>query len=68
MPAGRGRRSGEEGGTGGGLPLAKALVDLHGGELRIDSRKGGGTSVKIVLPRTRVNGGDDNRRHGASAA
>ncbi|MEE8445869.1 MAG: PAS domain-containing protein, partial [Alphaproteobacteria bacterium] len=55
-------------GTGLGLPMAKSLVDLHGGELRIDSRKGCGTSVKIVFPRTRVAGGNNDRGHGASAA
>jgi two-component system cell cycle sensor histidine kinase PleC len=37
-------------GTGLGLPIAKALVELHGGTLSIDSRKGEGTSVAICLP------------------
>lgn len=38
-------------GTGLGLPLTKALVDLHGGELQIESELGKGTTVKVTLPR-----------------
>ena len=41
-------------GTGLGLPLSKALVELHGGQLQIDSEKGRGTTVAIVLPASRV--------------
>jgi two-component system, cell cycle sensor histidine kinase PleC len=37
-------------GTGLGLPIAKALVELHGGELKISSVKGSGTEVIIYLP------------------
>ena len=37
-------------GTGLGLPIAKALVELHGGALVIQSEKGVGTVVKVVLP------------------
>lgn len=37
-------------GTGLGLPIAKALVELHGGELEIRSQKGMGTVVAIALP------------------
>jgi signal transduction histidine kinase len=37
-------------GSGLGLPLAKAYVELHGGALRLDSRVGGGTTVTISLP------------------
>lgn len=37
-------------GTGLGLPIAKALVELHGGELKIRSSKGVGTEVAVVLP------------------
>ena len=36
--------------TGLGLPLAKALTELHGGELKIASTQGGGTTVTILLP------------------
>ena len=37
-------------GTGLGLPIAYALARLHGGDLRIDSQKGVGTRVSIILP------------------
>jgi two-component system cell cycle sensor histidine kinase PleC len=37
-------------GTGLGLPIAKALVELHGGELEIMSTKGKGTEVAVSLP------------------
>lgn len=41
-------------GTGLGLPLSKGLVELHGGELEIESRKPGGTCVTVRLPAWRV--------------
>jgi signal transduction histidine kinase len=41
-------------GTGLGLPLSKALVDLHGGRLEIDSAPEDGTTVHVVLPGARV--------------
>jgi signal transduction histidine kinase len=41
-------------GTGLGLPLAKRLVELHGGTLAVESALGVGTTVRIVLPRERV--------------
>jgi PAS domain S-box-containing protein len=41
-------------GTGLGLPLAIGLVQLHGGTLAIESRKGAGTSVTVRLPLDRV--------------
>ncbi len=38
------------GGTGLGLPIAKGLIDAHGGKLVIDSSPGRGTRVRILLP------------------
>jgi two-component system, cell cycle sensor histidine kinase PleC len=37
-------------GTGLGLPIAMALVELHGGELKVRSVKGQGTEVAILFP------------------
>ena len=37
-------------GTGLGLPIARALVQLHGGELKIRSEKGAGTTVEVTFP------------------
>lgn len=41
-------------GTGLGLPLAKAMAELHGGRLYIVSDTGKGTSVYVELPAHRV--------------
>jgi two-component system cell cycle sensor histidine kinase PleC len=41
-------------GTGLGLPLARSLIELHGGALQIDSEKGRGTTVTVTLPPERV--------------
>jgi two-component system cell cycle sensor histidine kinase PleC len=40
-------------GTGLGLPIAKALVELHGGRLEIRSTKSVGTEVTVLLPAVR---------------
>ena len=41
-------------GTGLGLPLAKAMVELHGGVFKLESNLGVGTVVKFTIPATRV--------------
>lgn len=41
-------------GTGLGLPLAKALVELHGGSFHLSSTLGAGTAVTIIFPTERV--------------
>jgi PAS domain S-box-containing protein len=41
-------------GLGLGLPLARQLVELHGGRLEISSQLGSGTVVSVLLPRDRV--------------
>jgi PAS domain S-box-containing protein len=41
-------------GTGLGLPLAKAMVELHGGKLTLESDTGRGTTVLLDLPVERM--------------
>jgi light-regulated signal transduction histidine kinase (bacteriophytochrome) len=41
------------GGAGLGLAIAKSLVDLHGGTIRMSSTPGEGTEVTVLLPRRR---------------
>lgn len=39
-----------EDGSGVGLSLVKSYVELHDGEIHIDSEEGKGTSVKVLIP------------------
>jgi signal transduction histidine kinase len=48
--AGRNHNSG----TGLGLPLARSMTELHGGQMLIESIKGRGTTVRVLLPPERV--------------
>ena len=45
-------RSRHRGGSGLGLSIVAGIVDVHGGELTIDSKPGFGTTVTIALPRS----------------
>lgn len=45
----------KEKGVGLGVPLANEIIRGHGGEIRVISRKGEGTTFEIVLPRERLN-------------
>lgn len=45
---GRNRRAG---GSGLGLSVVKAIAEAHGGQATIQSHKGGGTTVRVTVPR-----------------
>lgn len=45
-------RSRASGGTGLGLPIARGIVEAHGGDLRLESSLGKGSMAKIMLPIT----------------
>ena len=56
-PFGQVSKSAESGGmqgTGLGLPLAKAMAELHGGSLILESELGKGTTVTVTLPSRRL--------------
>lgn len=46
-------------GTGLGLPLAKAMTELHGGSLILESDKGQGTKVTVIFPPNRFQHAED---------
>jgi signal transduction histidine kinase len=50
-------------GTGLGLPLTKALVELHSGELRLRSERGVGTTASILLPQSTEGRSQVDERH-----
>lgn len=41
----------EQDGTGLGLSIAKHIIERHGGEIQVESRKGSGTTFKLTLPK-----------------
>lgn len=43
-------RTRERGGAGLGLAIAKWAVDVHGGQITVENRPGGGAEFRIVLP------------------
>ena len=42
-------RARDPGGTGLGLAIVKHLVELHGGDVRVENREGGGARFTIAL-------------------
>ena len=47
-------------GTGLGLPIARRNVELSGGSIEVESRKGQGTTVKVRLPVARATSGSES--------
>lgn len=54
-------RSRESGGTGLGLPIAKQIVEAHGGEIKLHSSPGEGTEVSFTLPLQEVQDKDEQK-------
>lgn len=44
------KASNSRGGSGLGLAICKEIIELHGGDMTIDSERGAGTIVKLRLP------------------
>jgi signal transduction histidine kinase len=53
-------------GTGIGLVSARQIVELHGGELTLESSQGKGTSIQISIPRFRTRHSIESRIIGAA--
>src|SRR5262249_51336213 len=51
------RMTATQAGTGLGLPLAKAMLELHDGQLEITSRPGAGTRIALYFPASRISTG-----------
>ena len=51
----RSRFSKDTQGAGLGLPLAKAIVEAHGGTIEVDSEPGRGAAVTMYFPETAAN-------------
>ena len=49
-----GSRSRDTGGTGLGLSIVKHVLQRHGGELRVESELGKGSSFRVIFPPARV--------------
>ena len=54
-------------GTGLGLPLVKAMVELHGGKLELTSEPGVGTQATIVFPPERLHAAPPAKSVGIAA-
>jgi signal transduction histidine kinase len=54
------------GGSGLGLYVVRALVEAHGGRVRLHDRPGGGTRVEVWLPAPASSGGADGTGAGTT--
>jgi signal transduction histidine kinase len=54
-------------GTGLGLPLVKAIMDLHGGKIELHSEVGVGTRVSVTFPAFRAIVGPNNEKSRSAA-
>ncbi|HYL33046.1 MAG TPA: ATP-binding protein [Stellaceae bacterium] len=54
-------------GVGLGLSLAKRITEMHGGTLEIESAKGVGTTVRVILPVERVVAGPKGAKPAGTA-
>lgn len=45
-------RSANDGGSGLGLAIARWIVDLHGGDIRVEQRETSGCRIVVLLPRS----------------
>ena len=58
-------RSREDGGSGLGLTIARAIVEAHGGWIRAESEPGSGTTVRFRLPQERSAAGAESAQVGS---
>jgi signal transduction histidine kinase len=54
-------------GTGLGLPLVRAFVELHGGTVKLDSEVDVGTVARLTFPAERIVAWPEPRRTGTGA-
>ncbi len=55
-------------GTGLGMAIVKKIMDLHGGDIQIDSEPGRGTIVRLVIPRAETMAGREEGHEAARTA
>jgi len=58
----------EEVGTGLGLAVARRIVELHGGTMKITSQLDEGTTVRLLLPLSQPSTADESAHSAASAS
>jgi signal transduction histidine kinase len=59
---GEGARRIDTSGSGLGLPIARWIVERHGGQIRIDARRPRGTLVTVRIPRARSGAAHEDHR------